>query len=563
MNQDNLSIQNSNNAFYLILFIVITIKVFVTHFFFLKLSILSWPDISYIPLIQAIGNFDTLASDNYISSALESPNLIFVYFIKFFSYFGLDPIFTLLSLKLMLVLFTPLVVLKFCFLFSTKIAEVLSISSKAEMLQRFLLFFGVIVLSNFFYFYKILSKLLFISGISDDNISFFMPFGWDDPMSHNFAAPSTIAFICGMFFNLIALNNIRIFSYWAFIILALTTLLHPVIGIGHYIIGFIISLSLSSPKKTILIYFKYGLVSIFLPIFLLLIFFSSENTVNAVEFIETYVFMRHPHHYQMSLVFGWGSIFWSTVIFFNFLLSLFFKLKPLIILNLCTLIFISTSVLMQFIGTELFPMQRIAELGPSRFTQYLFILCLINTVINLTYLLSKKGFMKKFYKSRLEKKLINNNILYIIFIIVFSASLYYFNNQKFDVYENKDKDLITWINKHTDKSAVFFVPAVDNNKSGHPLSFIIRVFSKRSIWVDQAYPFNHDASKIWGEKYLIYKNFHKKNNSKHFICNDLSIKVDYLILNLDSELLDLNPIFISKNWRVYSMELTSNKICNS
>ena len=142
-------------------------------------------------------------------------------------------------------------------------------------------------------------------------------------------------------------------------------------------------------------------------------------------------------------------------------------------------------------------------------------------------------------------------------------SLYYFNNLKFDRYENSDKDLITWIKKYTDKSSVFFVPAVDNFKSGHPLSFVIRIFAERSIWVDRAYPFNHDVSKIWGSRYIIYKDFHLKNKSQKSICLDLRNQVDYLVLSLDSNLFDSRPIYTSKNWKVLEIESVASKYCKT
>ena len=563
MKQNNVSTLNNSNIYFLILFLVIFVKVLAEHLFYSRFNILAWPDVSYIPLIQAIGNPHGLFNDSYISSALESPNLIFVYLISFLSNFGIDVIYLFLFLKLALILFTPLIVLKFCFLFSSKISTLLSISTEAERVQRFLIFLGIIFLSNFFYFYKFLSLSLILSGISDNNMSFFMPFGWDDPLSHHFVAPSTIAFICGICFNIKALIHNKKFSYSAIFILAFTTLLHPVVGIGHFIIGFIISLSLGTFTSSLFIYLRYGIASIFLPVLILLTFFGSENTVNVYDFIETYVYLRHPHHYQMSSILGWGSIFWSLVLVFNLFISIISKSKYLIILNLCIFFFISMSVFVQFLGTELYPIQKIVELGPSRFSQYIFILCLLITVFNFIYLAEVKGYFENYAKPKLASISVPNNILYFSYSIIFCFSLFYFNNLKFDSYEDRDKDLIMWINKNTDKNSVFFVPAVDNYKSGHPLSFVIRIFAERSIWVDRAYPFNHDVSKIWGSRYAIYKDFHLKENSKKHICLDLRNQVDYLVLSLDSILVDSRAIYTSKNWKVLKIESVASKFCKT
>ena len=558
MNEAKLS--NINYFFYAFLFLITATRVYAGDFFITGQSILSWPNISYIPLIESINAAES-SRDSFVQSATNSPNIVFAYFIKFFSLFGLDSFEALLLLKLIYIFFIPILVMSLFFRFCEEVSYTQKYSQDILYVQKLFIFIGILALSNFSYLFLVLSKTLDFFGFYNLNLSsFFMPFGWDDPMNHQFIAPSTLSFFTGVMFNTICLGDKEKNSFLAYLILFITTLIHPVVGIGNFIIGFILSATLSFSKTTLYNFAKYFFLGILFPIIVLLTFFGGLNDVDVNDFVDTYVYLRHPHHYLMSEAIGLGSFFWLVILILNFTYALKTKSKPLVILNSFSLIFLIISVLAQFIGTEVVISRRIIELGPSRFSQYIFMLCLICFISNIAFHLNRKKIsFKNIFQKMPFKNLSLKNYL-ILCLIIFLPSFIYFNSSQFDEFNRKNKELTDWIARETSPESVFFIPESANDLGSYPVSFLVRIFSQRIIWVDHAYPFNHSSSKEWGRRFKVYKEFNIKTLPSNIVCDDFS-SVDYIILSSSSDDLGYEHVFESMYWKVFNINPVKQRLC--
>ena len=551
------------NILYLALFSINALIIFLLHFFVQKQSILTWVNVSIIPLIQKIESNDFLPIDNFLSGAIDSPIIIFAQLVHFLSNFNQDIFTTLFLIKLLYIFFIPVLTMKFCFILVERYNLITSFSQTLVHLQKIMIFVMILCLSNLSYLHKVLELILINLNINTFSFdSFFTPFGWRNILNHSFIAPSTFAYGLGIIFNILYLQSNKKFNFITATLLFITTLFHPVLGIAHFAIGCIFALSLSFKYETIIILIKYFLTAVAAPIIILILNFGSQGSVDAATFIDTYVFLRHPHHYSMSMVFGWGSLFWLMIMALNMFLAVHLRSRQLKTLTALVFIFMSLSVLTQYLGTEVFKSLTIAELGPSRFTQYLIFLTTISSIFIFGEFLSTRAnnFLRLLNKNTPEFK---NSSLTFFFMGIFFVSFAFLNSQKFDDYIDRDKSLISWLAENSDYDDTIFIPHEDNSANNSYISFNVRIFAERAIWVDRAYPFNHDATEEWGKKFDLYKSFYLDDNDKKIFCSEYANEITYLITKAESEYIDSNKaLFSSKFWNVFSLNTAKDKACN-
>jgi hypothetical protein len=551
-----------DNLLYLSVFTINSLIIFLFHFFVAKQSILQWGNVSNIPVIQKLRDNNFLPTDDYLAGATDSPNYIFAKLVDYLSVINQDMFTTLFFLKLFYIFFIPMLLMKLCFVLVERFKFIYSYTVEQVNFQKIMIFLMILFLANLAYINAALELILGILNIKTFSFdSFFMPFGWISALSNSFIAPSTFAFGLGTVFNILYLKSNEKFTMLAALILFFTTLLHPVLGLGQFIIGCIFALSISFTYRTIIDLIKYFLAAVAAPIMILILNFGSQGSVDAATFIDTYIFLRHPHHYSMSMVFGWGSLFWLTIMAVNMFLAVHLRSRHLITLTALVFIFMSLSALIQYLGTEVFKNLTIAELGPSRFTQYLILLSMLSSIFILVKFLSTSAsnFLEFLNKNLL---IIKNRSVIFFFIAIFFASFTFLNTQKLDDYSNRDKSLVSWLSENSDIDDVIFIPHEDNSAYSSLLSFSVRIFAERPIWVDMAYPFNHDVTEVWGKKFNLYKSFYLDGNDKKIFCSDYSNEITYLITKANSEYIDSNKaLFSSDYWNVFSSKSAEEKLC--
>jgi len=106
--------------------------------------------------------------------------------------------------------------------------------------------------------------------------------------------------------------------------------------------------------------------------------------------------------------------------------------------------------------------------------------------------------------------------------------------------------LVAWIQTTTNKDAVFFGQETDID------TFKIRVFAKRAIWADDAFPFHEDYIREFDRRRKIISNI--ENLSMSDLMNLATLeKIDYYITVRDKiwKFAGFDPAYINDRYVVY------------
>ncbi|MDC1110386.1 hypothetical protein OAT24_02830 [Gammaproteobacteria bacterium] len=536
-----------------------------TYSFFLSLSSLiifilfgkhtpfHWATTADIPLIIKLINPELLQNDFYTNSMLGSSRFFFSYIIVGFTKLGMDWLDALYLLKITLVIIKkPLLLMV---MFSIWLHwKPFDLSIKENEIAKLILF-------------------LFCSG----HLLFFdflgSPFGWPPIQASNTIVPMSLSLIFGLIYNFVSFAE-KNFKFTSPLFLFLSICIHPTVGLFHFIISVIFYIPLSINKKIIsklCIDFLIGIV----PVISFYIFFKSNSSIDASIFINSYVYLRHPHHYLMSEVFSLASIF----LFLLFIIPLYYsfkiKNKKLVVLSLLILMSTFLGPLMQFLGTEIWKFRLLAELGPSRFTSFASILWSLNMIIvgSFIYKASHKGegrFMKdaehffsiqfihhicdslliiffnifKFCQKILAK--VGSRITFLSICFSLFGAFWITQKHPLDYYGTDARLLINWIDENSSEDSVFFTQEFD--------TALVRVYGNRAIFSDRAFPFNHDRIVEFTNRFLILKKS-KDFRASDYACLRNHFKVDYLIAPSKVSFENFSPVFATSKWSIYDINL--------
>ena len=418
---------------------------------------------------------------------------------------------------------------------------------------------------KFFLFFGSLGFFAFLQGRS----TAFAPFGWGAIQYYYFLSPMTLSFFMGLIHNLFFFNNNKFF-FLSSLFLFFSTLLHPIIGICHFVITVIFVFPLETRRK---LFFKLcqSLVFLIIPLAIYFIFFqNSDPYFDTSGYIDFYIKVRTPHHYMMSEVIGIHSIKWIIL----FLIPLYFsfklnekKFKYLSILIFSSIIFAPS---LQFIGTELFEMEIIADIGPSRFTAYTSILWGLNIIIIGTCYYNEKIKIKKNLISKylnsfaiffnnsfliLNKFFIRKSFIAFSYSFILICAFFVSNKHPLDFHYNGNaKQLIHWIKNNTQLESTFFVKNIDN--------FIIRVYGERPVFADAAYTFNKSTL---NEFIIRFEILSRSKNFKvlDFMCLNKIYDIDYYLTTKSNKFLNVKTTYSDDNWVVYDLnEMNTEYKCD-
>jgi hypothetical protein len=493
-----------------------------------------WTTTQDIPFILRLIDSDFITNDFYTNSVIGSPRFLFSYFIYGFTLIGIDWYFALYFLKFIGVVIIP--PLLFFTAYKIFVRWNPNLPSKIYEIVKFLLLLGFI------------GKMSLVNGHSFSQA----PFGWTAIQTYHFVSPMTVSFIIGLIYNLVSFDDKKL-NKLSFLLLLLSTLMHPVIGICHFIISVLFLLPISFCKKTISKFILDFIIGIFTPILILTFYFSGISIVNASIFIDYYIILRHPHHYLMSGVINKHTVKWVILFLIPVYYSIKTKDKNCTILSFLIFSSFIAAPIFQFLGTEIFNIKGIAKLGPSRFTAYASILWLLNSLIVGTVVYKEKKFSRSINKLAfyiqtslslfqrfLKKPLI---IMFIPFLIISFLKTY---QHPLDYYNKQSaKALIEWVSKNTSEDSVFFVRELD--------SFLIRVYGQRAIFADDAFPFNENYITEFAERFIIHKNS-STFQPHEYACLKHHYTVDYLIVPSKEQFKDQSHIFSSPHWVIYDID---------
>ena len=520
---------------------------------------LDWGLVQVIPFIFRLIDPTYLLNDFYTNSSVESPRLVFAYFIYFLTNLGFDWYTVLYFLKISgSVLLYPLSFLAIDKIFNKWKPEDISRQNKNK--------------ARDITFIICLGTLYIFQGSSVSNLT-----GWGAIHLYESLSPMSLSLIFGTLFLILKFSDYKI-RFLSPLVLLISTLLHPFIGISIYVIGLIFFMPVIKIKREYLIIFVNLFIGIIVPIFFLLGTYEVLQPMDAELFIKQYVYLRHPNHYLMSKAIGWQAILWIILLLLPVLASLKLKNQKLILLS--SLIFLSflLAPIFQFLGTEIFFIKIVAELGPSRFTSFLSFVWAIECLIVGAYffqernlLIKEKSFsfarssiqdsLKPFMiyllrilnKFKVKKTSILANSLTFVSAILFLFFVTINNPISFYDKTGSTEKLFTWIDKETDKQDIFFVRDLD--------TFLLRIYAKRAVFADNAYPFHESFSNEFTKRYSIYLNS-KLYTPFDYKCLGKNYQIDYLIVPSyeKKNFIDIPISFSSKKWTAYRVNDFSNDV---
>lgn len=536
----NLSKINEINE--LTYFVILATIFSLIYLIFFEKTILDWPTSSEIPILIRLQDPDYITNDFFTNSVTESPKIIFGYLINSLNFFGVSWLAALYFFKIVFVILMPILLFKVY-----KNISGIWISDKLQMQYKelinqsiFLLSFGLIGIFQFF-------PQMF-------------PFGWGAMELTYFINPMKVAFFFGLLFlcTYSSKNNYSFFI--SIILLFISNILHPVIGISIFIMNLLFIVSAQTKSFKIKESFFLGIFGVLLPGFLMMILFDSSSILSSSEFFDIYIKLRHAEHYLASEILSIYSLMWIFLMFIPIYLSILINERKLLILSILLFLSVISSVLLQFAFSEIFPNKIIMKIGPTRFTSFCSIILSINFVLLVpglfAYINDQKYHQSFFYKilklfsvyisyfSSKTQEIFRSRLLSIAYIslLIFVTFGLTFDNKIDNYLDRSESEITDWLINNTNKDDMVFSPEFD--------TFLVRIISKRSIYADFSFPFSERYMKEFSNRYKFYLESKNVKISDYECLAGSKKDINYIILN--NRMRDkMEPVFSNDVWSIY------------
>ena len=518
------------NGVGLIVFIIVVLRLFLLG----DNHSLQWTATASIAISQKIINQEYFNRDISVIAGYYSPKFIFSFILAKTSLFlKLDIINTYYLFKIIIVIFIPIFISYSLYALMIDKEKMLYIES--NILRNFVIIFASAgILSR-------LTKLFYM--------------GWPSFSNYNILNVTTeqsvsiLLGFCGLFF----LTYVKSKVFLIFFILS--TFIHPVVGIGNYLIKVILCLNrkiifLSLLKKE-LIFFIFTVCIPFLIIGLI----WNENVINTSKFIDIYIVARHPHHYLVSYYFNYFSLIVLLFPLFLFVINIK-ESKELSFFSIIIFLFLALPILVQFIFIEIIPIKLFAKLGISRIAIFAYLLLFILTTI--TFQRQISALMNKFVDlviiSKFNKKfsyLYWHKSIYVIlplFVIFLFLKILPMNYVKISNEISLSKKLAS-LNLDNDKIIQFSNKISDNVTRTSQ----IRILSKTSVFQDGYFTFNEKFMSKWFDR---FEKTNSYNNEEDLICYLKENRVDYYVTGKET---NFESIYNNNKFKLISI---SDFSCN-
>ena len=534
-----LKIKLSNTFYVLFLLFLLTLQYIFTE---IPTAFL-WTTLADIPLILRFLDAEFLLNDAYTNASVGSLRIPYAGSIYFFSKLGFNWYSVIYSLKILIFLSLP--VLNF-------------------LISIFLLrtWYGGKINTNFSQTIKLLSFFFSIGVLVPFQSGPNEVLGWPTFNSLNLISPMTLSCFLGMTYMYLRLAiNRRYLTIVPSVLLMASIIVHPSIGICISLISFLFlynHLNFDRVKYD----FSLGFI---LPVLGLFIVSLESKVVSTDDFVQIYLLERHAHHFLVSQLFNLNVIVYFFILCLIALFSKLLNNSKLYYLNLLIILSFVLCISGQYIFSELFYVRTIIEIGPLRYITFLqfiiqfqVLLLIGQYFINVTNEHERNKNSIKLCQKNSSSQLKKTIFLIITFLICLLLIFFKTYSHPLKYYEYlKINEPIRWIKENTKHSDIFFAPPPNNNNinedpSVDKMSFFIRIYGKRSIYADFAYPFNDKYIKDFSKSYKFYLNFHKKTLNE-LAC--LDNKINYFIAPIgnSAELSKVKPIYQNEGWLIIKM----------
>ena len=514
--------------------------------------IISWPSICELLLIFKIEDQSFLQNDYLVNALFQSPKIITGYIL-----IGLTKLLGLFSIHwessiYLLQVFLSIIYLPMIFLLFYKIIEYWKPKDLSRKNHEYIKFFILFILM----LYQ-LSINYFFHPAGLNSIVFF-PF---NDGSNGIAYSQNISRIIGFIFIIVALNNNHLFL--STLILLICSVIHPVSSIFTFSFYFLFKFPKAGLDKTDFIYFFLGIL---FPALIYKIYYIASDPLDSIEFIDIYVKNRHPHHFLVSHIVGFNFYMWMILLI---LPSIFYKgknksLKILFIMGFASFV---TSVLFQFLSTEIIPNKLLATISPNRFTRYGAFIFIINILIFCSHdfpssyiknISNSFNFLNKtvYWLIKLFEKysflvVVKNPFFstrFSFFLIVFFLTSFLWKFSFSSVLDKKNNsDYVNWIKHNTESDDTFMFL----NGNQIRMTYLTRIWGERSVFWDKTFPPNEN----YYRRFIQREKLTKISKIDRKILNKTIEKeqIDYIVCSAaEKSLFDkFQPLFSTENISVY------------
>lgn len=310
-----------------------------------------WNTISVFPAVLRDINPEYLQNDFLTNSSINSPKIFFIKLLSFCKFLNVD----WYSYAYTLYSFICLYYRSIIFLAISSVLTYLNNDFKNSKIHK-----------NYIH---LIVFCCILSDLTDYQGRFF---GWDSiTLIISELDSHSVSSIFGFFLLWVFFSsqNFRLLKSGGFLFLSL--IFQPAIGVFFMINILVYTFSKGVRKDIIEGFFLWSLLLVY--ILIIKNYFKSNIEISSEDFIETYINLRHPHHYKLSYIFNPYNMF-SMVYFYLFLhtllfiISIYTKNKTAIRLALIILLLYILIPCSQYFGTEFFKLKIIAELGPLRYS---------------------------------------------------------------------------------------------------------------------------------------------------------------------------------------------------
>jgi hypothetical protein len=474
-------------------------------------DIFRWPMTAEFPAILKWVDRSALATDFYTNAALASPKIIFGWLIATLGKIGGGWYAALTALHVLVqVTVRPLI-----YLLLESLGRWWKIPDSPRW-RAVKLGAGVLLLANHFATVKVLLA------------------GWDSFLS----LPLSTPMIVSIWLSLLAvLAFVRQTGGLAMSLglLVLATLIHPVLSLCTWAALGCLVLPPSDGKRA-QSYLLQGLVGTLLPALIISRVFAPQHALSARDYIAAYVVDRHPHHYLMSASIYRG--FWVFAALWTVPITLSLRLPTAYRwLAVTSGLSMGVAVLLQYVGTEVFPLKFIAEFGPSRYTCLMVMGWILVTALVLGGKSSPAVEPGGTWPERDP---------FVLALGLGCAVVLFWCTPRDPTWaadQAKALPVIEWIRAHTVETDVFL--ADDGEFNPH----WIRILARRPIAADNTFPFTDDAIAEFVARRKIYQAF-TQDRTGFLASPSLPFRCDYVVLGRDRVPPRATVVFATAEWAV-------------
>lgn len=269
------------------------------------------------------------------------------------------------------------------------------------------------------------------------------------------------------------------------------TAIHPAVGLIVWLFAGLTTVR----RADWLAHALRGLLGVFAPALLVARWYQTSPPLSAAEFIEVYVRIHHPFHYDVAQLASHTKSPWWV----SFLLLIAGMACCGVIAwrrgqmhiaaaAACSLLAYAGCVVLQYLGTDIFPSKSIAQLGPTRFSSVGYYLLAI-LVMSIAIELRPPGerlpvLLQRLFAvvQRLCSPARTGLAALLAAVLLFAGS-----RDDLSVVRGRTAPFYDWVDARTSPDAVFHLPFT------HKLHQDLPVLGRRAVLASEAFPFREDA----------------------------------------------------------------------